>query len=35
MPDIIHRPAFYLEHMVDNIRTSQETHYVSAKSPTG
>jgi hypothetical protein len=33
--DIIHRPVFYLKHTVDNIRTSQEAHHVSAMSPTG
>jgi hypothetical protein len=30
-----YRLFFYLKHTVDNIRTSQETHYVSATSPTG
>jgi hypothetical protein len=33
--DIIHRPVFYLKHLMDNVRTSQETYYVSATSPTG
>jgi hypothetical protein len=33
--DIIHRPAFHLKHMVDNIHTSQETYYLSATSLTG
>jgi hypothetical protein len=33
--DIINRPAFYLKDMVENVRTSQETHYVNATSPTG
>jgi hypothetical protein len=28
--DIIHRPAFYLKHRMCNVRTSQETHYVTA-----
>jgi hypothetical protein len=27
--DIIHRPVFYLKHAMINVRTSQETHYVS------
>jgi hypothetical protein len=30
---IIHRPAFYLKHKVDDVRTSQETRYVSATEP--
>jgi hypothetical protein len=33
--DIIHRPVFYLKLAVDNVLTSQETQYVSAKSPKG
>jgi hypothetical protein len=33
--DIIHRPVFYLRHMMDNVRTSQEAHYVTTTSPTG
>jgi predicted permease len=33
--NIIHRPVFYLKHTTGNVRTSQETHYVSATSPTG
>jgi hypothetical protein len=33
--DINHHPAFYLKYMMDNVRTSQETYYVSARSPTG
>jgi hypothetical protein len=33
--DIICGPVFYLKHIVGNVRTSQETHYVSATSPTG
>jgi hypothetical protein len=31
--DIIHRSAFYLKHRMDNYRTSQEAHYVSATEP--
>jgi hypothetical protein len=31
----IHRHVFYLKHATDNVRTSQETPYVSATSPTG
>jgi hypothetical protein len=27
--DVIYRSAFYLKRMMDNVRTSQETHYVS------
>jgi hypothetical protein len=30
--DIIHRPALYLKHTIDNIRISLETFYVSATS---
>jgi hypothetical protein len=33
--DIIPCPIFYLKHAVDIIRTSQETHHVSATNPTG
>jgi hypothetical protein len=33
--DNIHRPVFYLKHTMDNVRTSQETRYASATSPTG
>jgi hypothetical protein len=33
--DIIHRPVFYLKHTMDNVRTSQETLFASATSPTG
>jgi hypothetical protein len=37
--NIIHRPAFYLKlnstQLYRFVRTSQETHYVSATSPTG
>jgi hypothetical protein len=33
--DIMRRPVFYMEHMMDNFRTSQETRYVLATSPTG
>jgi hypothetical protein len=32
--DNIHRPVLYLKHTVRNVRTSPETHYVSATSPT-
>jgi hypothetical protein len=32
--NIIHRPVFYLRNKTCD-RTSQETHYVSATSPTG
>jgi hypothetical protein len=31
--ELIRLPVFYLKHMVDNFRTSQEAHYVSATSP--
>jgi hypothetical protein len=31
--DIIQRPIFYLKHMMDNDRTSQETRYVYAHNP--
>jgi hypothetical protein len=31
---ILHLPVFYLKQAVDNIRTSQEAHYVSVTSPT-
>jgi hypothetical protein len=31
---IIHRLIFYLKHTEDNVRTSQETHYVFATNPT-
>jgi hypothetical protein len=33
--DIIHRPVFYLNLTVDDARTSQEAHYLSAASPAG
>jgi hypothetical protein len=33
IPRITVTPVFYLKHMVDNVRTSQETHYVSAAEP--
>jgi hypothetical protein len=33
--DISHRSTLYLKHMMDNIRTSQETRYFSTTSPTG
>jgi hypothetical protein len=33
--DIILRPVFYLKHVMGNVRTSQETHYVAATSSTG
>jgi hypothetical protein len=33
--DIIRLSVFYLKHIIDNVRTSQETHYVSAMSPAG
>jgi hypothetical protein len=33
--DIIRRPAFNIKHTLDNVRTSQETHYISATHPTG
>jgi hypothetical protein len=29
--DIIHRRVFYLKHKMDNVRTSQEARYISAK----
>jgi hypothetical protein len=32
---VIHRPALYLKRTISNVRTSQETHYVSATNPTG
>jgi hypothetical protein len=32
--DFIHRYVFYLKGMMDNASISQETHYVSATSPT-
>jgi hypothetical protein len=28
--DTVHCPVFYLKHMMDNFRTTQETQYVSA-----
>jgi hypothetical protein len=33
--DIIHRLVSYLKHTADNVRTSQEAHYVYTTSPTG
>jgi hypothetical protein len=30
-----HRLVFYLKHQMTSIRTTHETHYVSATSPTG
>jgi hypothetical protein len=33
--DNIHRPVVYLKHAMDNVRTSQKTHYVSTTYPTG
>jgi hypothetical protein len=32
--DIIHRPVFYLKHMINIVPTSQQTHYVSTTIPT-
>jgi hypothetical protein len=32
--DITHRPAFYLKHTMNNVRTSQERHNVSTTSST-
>jgi hypothetical protein len=33
--DSANRPVFYLKHTMDNIRTSQKTHYVPSTNPTG